>query len=37
MSSMEEPKPGWEKWAGALVALGMIATVAYAVVETFWG
>lgn len=28
---------GWQTMAGALVALGCIATAGYALVETFWG
>jgi hypothetical protein len=27
----------WEIWAGLLVALGSLATIGLAVVETFWG
>jgi hypothetical protein len=32
-----EPSGRWQVFVGAFVALGSVATVAYAVVETFWG
>ena len=27
----------WQIWTALLVAVGSLATIAYAVVETFWG
>jgi hypothetical protein len=35
----EEPdrEGRWQIWAGAIVALGCLATAAYALFETMWG
>jgi hypothetical protein len=30
-------KRGWEVWVAVFVAVGALATVGYAVGETFWG
>ena len=35
--SRPAPEPRWPLWAGVIVALGCLATIAYAVIETFWG
>lgn len=36
MASRESAAP-WEPWVGLLVSVGSLATIAYAIVETFWG
>jgi len=30
-------KAAWEFWVALIVAVGSLATIAYAVGETFWG
>lgn len=37
MSESGSGAANWQLWAGALVAIGMLATAGYAIVETFWG
>jgi hypothetical protein len=32
-----KPNPKWPIWAGIFVALGSLATVAYAFIESWWG
>jgi hypothetical protein len=29
--------PAWQLWVLALIGLGCVATIAVAVIETFWG
>lgn len=33
----ERTRVRWPTWAGAIVVLGCLVTVAYTIVETFWG
>jgi hypothetical protein len=37
MSSKNGRGSAWQVWVGILVGLGMIATAAVAIVETYWG
>ena len=37
MSSQSERGSVWQIWVGILVGLGMLATAAVAIIETYWG
>ncbi len=37
MASKNSPGSAWQIWVGILVFLGMAATAAVAIVETYWG
>jgi hypothetical protein len=38
MAAQSEPKGGrWQLWVGLFVAVGSLGTIAFAVIETFWG
>jgi hypothetical protein len=33
----DPPKPRWPLWVGIFVAVGMAATIAVTVIESWWG
>ena len=37
MTSKDEPGSLWQIWVGILVGVGMVATAAVAIIETYWG
>lgn len=37
MTSKNERGSAWQIWVGILVGLGMVATAAVAIIETYWG
>ncbi len=37
MTSKNERGAAWQIWVGILVGIGMVATAAVAIVETYWG
>lgn len=36
-SQPNKPAASWEIWVGLFVAVGMIVTIGWAVIETYWG
>jgi hypothetical protein len=37
MPDPHQPRPKWPLWFGLFVAVGSVATVAYAFIESWWG